>query len=99
MLEHLFRHRVLQMLLGERRIDETLLRTLPGWRHSGFSLHNAVRIGAHEAERRRAVAEDILRSPFSLEKLRYHPRTGTVLSRSKMHPLLKRNCEVFSACD
>ena len=41
----------------------------------------------------------ILRSPFSLEKLRYHPRTGTVLSRSKMHPVLKRNCEVFSACD
>ena len=24
-LEHLFRHRVLQMLLGERRIDETLI--------------------------------------------------------------------------
>ena len=98
-LEHLFRHRVLQMLLGERRIDETRIRTLLGWRHSGFSLHNAVRIGAHEAESRRAVAEFILRSPLSLDKLRYHPRTGTVIYRKKMHPVLERNCEVFSACD
>ncbi len=84
-LAHLFRHRMLQMLLG--------------WRHAGFSLRTAVRIGDPEAERCRAVAEDSLRSPFSLEKLRYHPRTGTVLSHSKMHPVLKRNCEVFSACD
>ncbi|HEX7549404.1 MAG TPA: transposase, partial [Candidatus Methylomirabilis sp.] len=83
MLEHRFRPQVLRMLLGERRIDETLIRTLLGWRHSGFSLHTAVRIGAHEAESRRAVAEDILRSPFSLEKLRYHPRTGTIIYRSK----------------
>ncbi|HEX7549551.1 MAG TPA: transposase [Candidatus Methylomirabilis sp.] len=98
-LEHLFRHRVHQMLLGERRIDETLIRTLLGWRHSGFSLHNAVRIGPHDIEGRRAVAEYILRSPFSLEKLRYHPRTGTVLYRSKIPPGLKRNFEVFSASD
>ena len=78
-LEHLFRHRVLEMLLRERRIDEAVIRTLLGWRHSRFSLHNAVRIGAHETEERRAVAEYILRAPFSLEKLRYHATTGTVL--------------------
>ena len=40
-LEHLFRHRVLQMRLRERRIDEALIRKLLGWQHSGFSLHNA----------------------------------------------------------
>src|SRR5512137_1104055 len=38
-LEHLFRHRVLHTLLRERRIDETVIRKLLGWRHSGFSLH------------------------------------------------------------
>ena len=41
-LELLFRHRVLQMLLRERRIDEPVIRKLLGWRHSGFSLHNAI---------------------------------------------------------
>ena len=45
------------------------------------------------------MAEYILRSPFSLEKLRYHATTGTVIYRSKMHPVLKRNFEVFSALD
>jgi hypothetical protein len=85
--------------LRERRIDEAVIRTLLGWRHSGFSLHNAVRIGPHETEGRRAVSEYVLRSPFSLEKFRYHATTGTVLYHSKMHPVLKRNYEVFSACD
>jgi hypothetical protein len=98
-LEHLFRHRVLRLLLRERRIDEAVIRKLLGWRHSGFSLHNAVRIGAQDADGRRAVAEYLLRSPFSLEKLRYHATTGTVIYHSKMHPVLKRNFEVFSACD
>jgi hypothetical protein len=50
-LEHLFRHRVLEMLLRERRIDEAVIRTLLGWRHSGFSLHNEVRIGFHSIRR------------------------------------------------
>jgi len=45
------------------------------------------------------VAEYILRSPFSLEKLRYHARIGTIIYRSRMHPVLKRNFEVFSATD
>jgi hypothetical protein len=76
-----------------------VIRKLLGWRHSGFSLHNAVRIGPHDAEGRWAVAEYILRSPFSLEKLRYHATTSTVIYHSKMHPTLKRNFEVFSAID
>lgn len=98
-LERLFRHRVLEMLLRERRIDDTVIRKLLGWRHSGFSLHNDVRIGVHDADGRRAVSEYVLRSPFSQEKLQYHAKTGTIIYRSKMHPVLKRNFEVFSACD
>jgi len=39
------------------------------------------------------------RSPFSQETLRYHATTGTVIYHSKMHPVLKRNFEVFSAYD
>lgn len=64
-LEHLFQHRVLRMLVREWWIDETVIRKLLGWRHSGFSLHNAVRIGAADSDGRRGVAEYILRSPFS----------------------------------
>ena len=58
-----------------------------------------VKIPAQDTEGRRTVAEYILRSPFALEKLRYHAKTGTIIYRSKMHPVLKRNFEVFSALD
>ena len=98
-LEHLFRHRVLHMLPRERRSAETVIRKLFDWRHSGCSLHNAVRLGAHDAEGRRAVAEYILRSPVSQEKRRYQAKTGTIIYHSKMHPTLQRNVEVFSATD
>jgi len=74
-------------------------RMSPPRRHSGFSLHNAVRIGAADSEGRRGVAEYILRSPFALEKLRYQASTGTIIYQPKMHPVLKRNFEIFSACD
>jgi len=80
-------------------VNGPAIRTLLGWRHSGFFLHNAVRIGAQDSEGRRAVSEFVLRSPFSLEKMRHHATTGTIISQSKMHPVLKRNFEVCSACD
>ena len=31
--------------------------------------------------------------------MRYQAKTGTIIYRSKMHPVLKRNFEVFSALD
>lgn len=52
-----------------------------------------------DTDGRQAVAEYILRSPFSQEKLRYQAKTGDVIYLSKMYPVLKRNFEVFSACD
>ena len=77
-----------------------MIRKLLGWRRSGFSPHNAVRIGPHDTEVRRAVAEYFLRSPFSLGKMEYQATTGTITYYlSKMHPILKRNFEMYSATD
>ena len=52
-----------------------------------------------DTDGRRAVAEYILRSPFSLENLRYQASTGANIYQSRMHQVLKRNFAVFSACD
>lgn len=87
------------MLLRQRWIDDVVIRKLVGSRHSGFSLHNAVRLSANDAGNRRAVAEYVLHSSFFQDKLRYRPETGTIIYHSKMRPALKRNFEVFSACD
>jgi hypothetical protein len=98
-LEQLFRHRVLKMLQREGRIDEALIRKVLGWRHSGFSVHNAVRIGGQDSAGRRAAAEYILRSPFSQQKMRYHAKSRTMIYPSKIRPVLKRNFEVFPVLD
>jgi len=45
------------------------------------------------------LAEYILRAPFSQQKLRYHATSRPVIYRSKMHPVLKRNFEVFPVLD
>ena len=66
-----------------------------GWRHSGFSVHNQVRVGEQEAAGRKKLAGYRVRAPMSLEKMRYDANTGTVIYRSKMHLGLKRNFQVM----
>ncbi|PYJ64880.1 MAG: hypothetical protein DME76_19240 [Verrucomicrobia bacterium] len=48
---------------------------------------------------RESLAQYILRFPFSLEKITYQPQTKTVLYRSKMNPVLKKNFAVFPVLD
>jgi len=87
------------MLMREGKIDEALIKKLLGWRHAGFSLHHQVCIGSQDRMGREKLAQYILRSPFSQQKMRYQPKGKTVLYRSKMNPVLKRNCEVFPVRD
>ncbi len=66
-----------------------------GWRHSGFSVHNGVRVRAGDAEGRKKLAQYMLRAPFSLEKMTYLPETGMVMYRSHMHKGLKRSFQLL----
>ena len=65
------------------------------WRYSGFSVHNRVR--SKDAEGRQRFARYMIRCPFSLEKMRYAPDSGTVIYRSKPHATLKRNYQLMPA--
>jgi hypothetical protein len=65
------------------------------WRHSGFSVHNSVRVRAHDADGRKKLAQCMLRAPFSLEKMSYDPNSGTVIYRSRLHKGLKRNFQLM----
>jgi hypothetical protein len=49
------------------------------WRHSGFSVHNGVHVAAGDPERRKKLAQYMLRAPLSLEKMTYLPETGMVM--------------------
>ncbi len=69
------------------------------WRHTGFSVHNAVRIRASDAAARQKLAQYMLRAPFSLEKMTYDLDSGTVIYRSRLHKTLKRNFQVMPGAD
>jgi hypothetical protein len=43
-LERLFRHKVLKLLLKEKRISREWVQKLLSWRNSGFNIHNRVKI-------------------------------------------------------
>ena len=94
-----FRRAVLELLAENEAISEELRSKLLGWRYSGFSAHNQVRVGAEDAEGRKKLAGYMLRAPISLEKMRYDAATGTVIYRSKMHAGLKRNFQVMPGAE
>jgi hypothetical protein len=90
-----FRRAVLGFLAAKGAVSEELRCKLLGWRHSGFSAHNQVRIGEGDAEGRSKLAGYMLRAPMSLEKMRYDAQTRMVIYRSKMHLGMKKNFQVM----
>ncbi len=82
-LEDIFRASVFKMLKDEGKIDDVLINKLVCWRHSGFSVHNGVRIARDDEKGRDAMAQYIIRNTFSLEKLTYNDETNTVIYRSR----------------
>ncbi len=73
------------LLTGNKAPSGELRAKLLGWRHSGFSAHNRVRVAAEDREGRMNLAGYNLRAPMSLQKMTYEAATGTVIYRSKMH--------------
>jgi hypothetical protein len=98
-LQELFRAAVLKMLKKEGKIDDDFIRMLIQWRHvSGFNIHNGVKIDRKDEKGRESLAQYIIRNPFSLEKIRYIEKSGTVIYRSGMcHGKSKKNFEIFDA--
>ncbi len=99
LIEPWFRAEVLALLRREGLVTEGLAETMLTWRHTGFSVHNAVRIHARDAAGRRRLAQYMLRAPFALEKMSYEPVSGIVIYRSRMHKTFKRNFQIMSGAD
>ena len=67
-------------------------------RHSGFSVHNAVRVARDDYEARERVAQYIVRNAFSVENIIYNDKTGAVIYKSKMtHIRDRKNFAVYTA--
>ncbi|MCH7667441.1 MAG: transposase, partial [Acidobacteria bacterium] len=79
-VERLFRAELLRMLLGKELITEAVVENLLSWRHSGFSVHGAVRV---EDRQRRRAGRYMIRCPVVLKRLSWHADTGEVLYRGR----------------
>ena len=67
-LEEIFHAKVLKMLKAEGRIGDALINNLMSWKHSGFSVHNGVRIAKDDDVGKENVAHNIISAiPFLLK--------------------------------
>jgi len=98
-LEQLFRARVIALLVEARLLPLDRARMLRGWVHSGFNVHQSRRIAAHECQDIERLAQYIVRNPFSVAKMQVNRSGDSILYRSGMNPKIKRNFQVFTACD
>jgi len=95
----LFRANVLSMLKEEGLIDETFISMIMWWRHtSGFSVDNSVCIARGDDKGGTNLAQYIIRSSFSTNKITYNDDSGMVIYRSRMtHGKNKKNFSISTA--
>jgi hypothetical protein len=80
--ELLFRHKVMRMLQGEGLLTEERTELLLSWRHTGFSVHNRVRVEPEDQPAVERLARYIMRPPISLERMQWS-EDGEVLYQPK----------------
>ena len=91
--ELLFRHKVMRLLQDEGPLSEERTKLLLSWRHTGFSVHNQVRVEPEDQSAVERLARYIMRPPISLERMRWDG-VGEVRYRRKgghEDPVLHRN--------
>jgi hypothetical protein len=80
--EFLFRHKVIHLLQDVGLLSEERTRLLLSWRHTGFSVHNRVRVEPEDGAAVERLARYIMRPPISLERMAWDG-VGEVCYRRK----------------
>jgi hypothetical protein len=81
--ELLFRHKVLSLLRDAGLIDEVRIALLLSWKHTGFSVHNAVTIEPEDAGATERLVRYLMRAPVSQQRLEIDPDHGEVRLQPK----------------
>ncbi len=69
--ELLFRHKVMRLLQDVELLSEERAKLLLSWRHTGFSVHNRVRVEPEDQPAMERLARYIMRPPISLERMQW----------------------------
>jgi hypothetical protein len=78
----MWRDRVFDLLLHEKKIDEKVVQSMRGWPHSGFSIDYSVRITADDSEGMQRLVSYISRCPFSLARMIKIAKEGQLIYRA-----------------
>ena len=98
-LEELFRVKIIHLLVEEKLLPAERVQVLYSWKHSGFNLHAGEQVPPEAKADLEALAQYILRNPFSVEKMTLESPTDIVIYRSRLNAKINRNFEVFSPTD
>ena len=100
--EFLFRHKVIRFLQDEGLLTEERTELLLSWRHTGFSVHNRVRVEPEDQPAVERLARYIMRPPISLERMAWDG-VGEVRYRRKCghenSGLQQREVETFDPAE
>jgi hypothetical protein len=78
----IWQDKVFDLLLDKHKIDEDVAACMRGWKHSGFSVDNSVRISAEDTAGMQRLIEYISRCPFSLARMIAITDDGKVVYRA-----------------
>ena len=78
----LWEQAVFDLLLGEGNITEEIVASIRGWRHSGFSVDQSVRVETGDTDGLRKLIEYFLRCPFSQARMIEVTAEGKVLYKT-----------------
>ena len=94
-LEKLFRHKVLRLLLDEGAIDEQVVANLLAWPHTGFGAHVSREIPGDQQSREN-LARCLAHPPIVLDRIVGDPSAGKILYTGEaIHPRHRANFRVF----
>jgi hypothetical protein len=82
-LEKIFRHIVLKMLLGKGKISPDVIALMDKWRHTGFNVFCGRRILPRQKRSMENLARYIIRASFSQERMTYLRESCQVEYQSK----------------
>jgi hypothetical protein len=98
----LFRHEVIRMLQGVGLLSEERTELLLSWRHTGFSVHNRVRVEPEDQPAVERLARYIMRPPISLERMSWDGAGEVRYRRKRDHEssgLGEREVEEFDPAE
>ncbi|MDY6933911.1 MAG: hypothetical protein SVZ03_06770 [Spirochaetota bacterium] len=89
-IKEYFRKQVINYFKDTDRITDKIARNLLSWKHSGFNIHNSIRIMGHDNKAREALAQYIARCPISLKKNIYEPVKSMAILKQSTTLTLRR---------